>query len=532
VSAAPEPRPGPMNPRVLEAEALAKQQVRDAGATPGDLALSCDVVVVGSGAGGAVVAATLAEAGQRVIVLEEGGYFPQSEAGAMRPSQQLRHLWRDAGMTFAIGVGDSPVINVMMGKCVGGSSALTGGVCFRTPDHVLQTWQRERGLSDFTPGHLEPYFEAVEKRVHVETVTPDRWSSSTLAFARGTAKLGHPLKPMRRNTEGCQGYSRCNFTCPVGAKLSVDVSFLPSAFRAGAELYAHCMVDRVTHRDGRATGVVGRVLNGPRHAPGGRLEVKARRVVIAAGAYHTPLILQASGVGRASEQVGRNMTLHPGFRVMARFEERLDGWRGALQGAWSDALEHERITMTALFLPPGVLAATLPGIGRAHRLNAELIPYLGVFGGMLHDEGGGTVRRGPGREPLVTYRMDPRDKAALPTLMRWMAKAWFAAGAKEVILPVLGMAPVTADQLDTLDLEHVPGQMLESSSQHPLGTCRMAHSAEAGVLDSDGQAWDLQELFVADGSIVPTSLGVNPQLTIMALALRIAERLRERPLPE
>lgn len=520
-----------MSARALEAEALARRQVRDAGARPGDLSLSADVVVVGSGAGGAVVAATLAEAGQRVLVLEEGGYYPPTETGAMRPSQQMRHLWRDAGLTFAVGVGDSPVINVMMGRCVGGSSALTGGVCFRTPDHVLRVWERERGLADFTPGHLEPYFAAVEQRVHVETVAPERWSNSTRAFARGAERLGRPLKSIRRNTEGCEGHSRCNFSCPVGAKLSVDLSYLPTAFRAGAELYAHCLVERVTEEQGRATGVVGRVLNGPRHAPGGRLEVKARRVVVAAGSYHSPLILQASGVGRASEQVGRNMTLHPAFRVMARFDERIDGWRGALQGAWSDAFEDQRITMTAMFVPPGVLAATLPGIGRDHRRNAELIPYLGVFGGMLHDEGGGTVRRGPGREPLVTYRMDPRDKAALPTLMRAMAETWFAAGAREVILPVLGMQPVTADQLAALDLDHVPGAQLECSSQHPLGTCRMAHSAEAGVLDSDGQAWDLKELFVADGSIVPTSLGVNPQLTIMALALRIAERMRERPLP-
>ncbi len=224
------------------------------------------------------------------------------------------------------------------------------------------------------------------------------------------------------------------------------------------------------------------------------------------------------------------MTLHPAFRVMGRFDEPVHGWRGALQGAWSDAYEAQRITLTAMFLPAGVMAATLPGIGPGHAVNAKLVPYLGVFGGMVHDEGGGTVHRAPGREPLVTYRMDPRDKAAVPTLMREMAETWFAAGAREVVLPILGHEPVTRDQLRTLDLEAIPGARLECSSQHPLGTCRMGRSAEVSVIDARGQAWDLEELYLADGSVVPTSLGVNPQLTIMALALRTARLMLERPL--
>jgi choline dehydrogenase-like flavoprotein len=127
----------------------------------------------------------------------------------------------------------------------------------------------------------------------------------------------------------------------------------------------------------------------------------------------------------------------------------------------------------------------------------------------------------------MTYRMSRRDRASIPMLMRKMAKIFFAAGAKEVILPVLGLGPVTPDALDALDLEHVPGKMLECSSQHPLGTCRMGTSADHAVVDADGQAFDLRGLYVADGSVLPTSLGVNPQLSIMAMATRIAWKLRE-----
>jgi choline dehydrogenase-like flavoprotein len=366
----------------------------DGAAHRGPLTLEADVVVVGSGAGGSVVAAVLAEAGQRVLVLEEGRHVTQPEYGKMTPSQQMRAMWRDAGLTFAVGVGDSPMINVMMGKCVGGSSALTGGVCFRTPAHVLEAWRRDRGLPMFTEEHLAPFFDEVEQVVHVEDVPVSLRSRSTVLFDEGATKLGHPLKTMRRNTQGCEGNSKCNFGCPTGAKRSVDLSWLPRATARGAEVWTHCLVERVTHADGRANGVVGHLLNGDDGGRGTAFTVHAQRVVLAAGGYHTPLLAQASGIGKASGQVGRNLTLHPGFRVMGRFEEKVEGWRGALQSMYADDWEPEGITMTSLFLPPGVLAATMPGIGPRHLARAQTVAHLGAFGGMVHDEGAGSCIAG------------------------------------------------------------------------------------------------------------------------------------------
>lgn len=496
----------------------------------GDLAMDADVVVVGSGAGGAVVAAELAEAGQSVVILEEGAHVPPERYGRMRPSENLRHLWRDAGLTFAIGLGDTPVINVMMGQCVGGSSVLTGGVCFRIPDSVMHEWVTEHGLADINPRRMAPVFEEVERRIHVEEVPADMRSRSTQLFLNGLTALGMDWAPMRRNTRGCNGCGRCNFGCPHGAKMSVDVTYLPRALAAGARLVSDCRVERVVARGGRAGGVVGRLLSGAERKPRGKLSVRARRVVVSAGAYASPLLLMKSGIGRSSRQVGRNMTLHPGFRVMARFDDPVVGWKGALQSAYSDALERDRITLTSLFIPPGALAGTLPGIGIAHQKVAEAIPHMAIFGGMIHDEGGGRVQTLFER-PFMTYRMAPRDRAAVPILMRRMAEAFFAGGAREVYLPVLGLGAVDADRLRSLDLEHVPASALESASQHPLGTCRMGVSPHGSVVDAFGQAWDLPELYVADGSILPTSLGVNPQLSIMSMALRIAWHLREKRLP-
>lgn len=496
----------------------------------GELTLSADVVVVGSGAGGAVVAAELAEAGQRVVVLEEGPHVPPERYQKMRPSESMRHLWRDGGLTFAVGLGDTPMINVMMGSCVGGSSVLTGGVCFRIPGPVLREWSEEMGLTGLTEQTMEPCFEAVERAIHVEEVPLSMRSRSTQLFAAGAERLGVTMKPLRRNTKDCNGCGRCNFGCPHGAKLSVDVTYLPRALAAGATLCSDGHVDRILAEGDRVRGVTGWLRQGPLRRPGPRLVVHARRVVVAAGAYASPMLLMNSGVGRRSGQVGKNLTVHPGFRVMGRFDESVRGWQGALQSAYSDDYEHDRITMVGLFVPAGVLAATMPGIGSAHAERARSIPNLAIFGGMIHDDGGGRVHQVFGR-PLMTYRMSARDRATVPVLMRRMAEIYFAAGAREVFLPVLGLGGIDADRLRSLDLERVRGRDLECSSQHPLGTCRMGVSPSSSVVDPWGQSWELRDLYVADGSILPTSLGVNPQLSIMGMATRIAWHLRELPLP-
>jgi choline dehydrogenase-like flavoprotein len=185
--------------------------------------------------------------------------------------------------------------------------------------------------------------------------------------------------------------------------------------------------------------------------------------------------------------------------------------------------------MTGLFSPPGILAATMPGVGNDHAARAELIPHLCVFGGMIHDDGGGRVHHVFGQR-FMTYRMARADRAAVSRVLTLMAETFFAAGAREVYLPILGFGPCDADRFRQIDLDGVPGRRLECASQHPLGSCRMGVSAEHAVVGPSGESFELEELFVADGSIAPTSLGVNPQETIMAMATRIAWGLRERPL--
>lgn len=489
-----------------------------------DLDLGCDTVVVGSGAGGAVVACTLAEAGEDVIVLETGPQVSAKRHGAMRQSESVRHLWHDGAMTLAVGLGGGPSINVTTGRALGGSSILTGGVCFRIPDHVLSNWARDLALPSLAPEAMRPYFEEVERDVHVEEVPADMRSRSTVLFGQGVAAHGIEMKPMRRNTQGCDGCGRCNFGCPHHAKLSVDLTYLPRAYRAGAQLFPDVTVDEVTFAGARADGVRGHFedLDGQRHA----LRVRARRVVVAANAMHTPLLLARSGI--RSPALGKNLTLHPSFRVMASFDEPVRGWEGALQSAYVDHFEAEEgMLFNSLFIPNGVMAGTMPGFGPRYWSRAKDVAHLAIFGGMLHDDAGGEVFEAPfGRDPVLTYRMSERDFRKIPRLLRLLGEFWFAAGAREVILPVFGSEPVDADGLRRFPLEEVGGTQLECSSQHPLGSCQMGAARGVSVVDPWGKVWDTEGLYVACGSIMPTSLGVNPQVAIMSMAKRIATRLR------
>jgi choline dehydrogenase-like flavoprotein len=490
------------------------------------LHLRADVIVVGSGAGGSVAARELARAGLSVVVLEEGGHYTPAEYGAMRPTESLRHLFRDAGLSVATGLGDTPLISVLAGRCFGGSSVLTGGVCFRIPDDVLYDWSARLGLARMAPDDLALRFEEIERDLGVAEVPPAMRSRSTELFVEGAEALGIPMKPLRRNTPGCKGASRCSFGCPNGAKQSADVAILPEAIERGAVDVCDAFVSRIILEGGRARGIEGSLLD----AQGGRgpeLRVESERVVVACGSQHTPLLLRRSGI--SSPHLGRHLTLHPALRIGAIFDEQVDGWDGAMQSAYSDHFAGEGITLIGIYSTPNLLAAALPGSGRDHQRLVAKLPHMAFFGAMIHDEGAGVVRRWIGREPLVTYRMTDRDRARLLRALGILGEMAFAAGAREVLLPVFGAPPVRSRAELARVASAIPSmRQVECAAFHPLGSARMSRTPEAGVVSREGAVWGTTGLYVADGSILPSSIGVNSQLPVMTLALDIARGIATR----
>lgn len=511
-------------------ERIASSQVIQGRELHGPFEETADVVVVGSGAGGAVVAATLAEAGKRVVVVEEGPYYKPEDYQRFEPSESVRRMFREGGMVLAFGVGQTPMISITLGRAVGGSSLLTGGVCFRIPGGVHAAWERDLGLSEMGEEQFADAYADVERRIDVITVPEAMRSESTRRYVEGCKKLGIEVEPLRRNTgTDCTGTGRCNFTCPAGAKRSVDVSYLPSATRHGAVILSDALVNRLVVANGRAAGVEGRLLGGTLGGPGHTFRIHAPVVVLAAGTLHTPLILMRAGVGRASDVVGRNVTLHPAVRIVGRFDDPINGWDGSLQSVYSDHFHHDGIKLVGVYTAVNFLAAGLPGVGPALRRRARGLGNSAVFGAMIHDEGGGRVRLGPGREPVLSYEMAPRDLARLRKAITILAEISLAAGAKEVFSSAWGFPPIKSmDDARKMETAKLDARRIECMAFHPLGSARVGRDARSGVVDQRGEAFDLPGLFVADGSVLPTSIGVNSQVPIMATATRIAWEMDAR----
>ncbi|HEY1555238.1 MAG TPA: GMC family oxidoreductase [Kofleriaceae bacterium] len=496
--------------------AYMKDRVHRGDKLGGDLALECDVVVVGTGAGGAVVGRELAEAGLAVVFVEEGRYFERQDFTSRAFTMQQK-LYRRGGSTFSVGnVG----IPIPLGQSVGGTTTVNSGTCYRTPDRVLRRWHDELGLGELGPDAMAPYFERVEAVLGVERAKAELMGGNGRVIARGCNALGFTKHgPLKRNAPACDGQGVCCFGCPTDAKRSTNVSYIPLALKAGAEVFANARVTRVIVDGGRARGVVALADDGS------RLTVRSRAVVIACGSIMTPLLLARQGLGGTSGQLGKNLSIHPACGALAEFDEQILPWKGIPQGYGIEELHDEGILYEGASVPLEMTVSFSHLIGPDLVRLAESFDHVASFGFLVEDTSRGSVGEVLG-QPLIRYWLQERDVAHIKRGLDVLARVFFAAGARAVHLPVAGF-DVLRSEADLADLRRAKLHAwdLDLSAYHPLGTARMGRDAASSVIGADHEMHDCRGLYVVDGAAVPTSLGVNPQITIMALATRAAEKI-------
>jgi choline dehydrogenase-like flavoprotein len=476
-----------------------------------DLTVTVDACVIGTGAGGAPVAKELAEAGLTVAMLEEGEHHTVDDYNG-RPREMSVLLYRDAGQIATVGV---PPILLPLGKSIGGSTHINSATCFRTPPAVLELWRERFGLEALTVGEMDAYLRRVERELNVVKTPASIAGKNAEVVKRGADRLGYAGDYVYRNVRGCVGSGICNFGCPTAAKQHVGVTYVPKAWEAGATTYSGTRAKRLLLDGNRVLGVEATV------ASGRRLIVKSKLTVLTAGAIHTPLFLRRQRMEDRSGQIGRNLSLHPATGVRALFQERIDMWHGVPQSYFIDQFADEGIMLEGAAGTPDWIATSLPYIGERHRRLMESCRNLSQFGLMVSDSSRGFVRELAGR-PHIRYDLNRADTIAFKRGIEILCEIYWAAGAQRVYPPIAGLpelGPEGMQALRALDLE--PGQ-LSLMAFHPLGTCRMGADPAASPVDVEGRLRGYEGLYIADGSIVPSSLGVNPQITIMALATRIA----------
>ncbi|HET8592622.1 MAG TPA: GMC family oxidoreductase N-terminal domain-containing protein, partial [Solirubrobacterales bacterium] len=435
----------------------------------------CDVAIVGSGAGGAVAAATLAAAGLDVIVLESGPYVDR-DSYPTDPLEGLPLLYRDGGMTIAAG---KPAIPVPVGRTVGGTTVVNSGTCFRAPREVLAGWSEREGIAWAT--ELDPLYRGAEEVLAVTPVDPDRMGRNGQLCMEGAQALGASGGPISRNAGACVQCSSCPLGCRLDAKRAAHVSYLPRAVRAGARVRAGVRAQRVLTEDGRVRGLActsgmpttasQEAIRNGRPSPGRDWEIRARTVISAGGAFGTPELLLRSGI--AHPAVGRNLHIHPAAWIGARYEEEVRGWEGVMQSYYVDQWAPEGILLEATFTPLSFGAQWLPGVGAAFSDRVANFDQIASIGVHLHDRSAGRVSLTSNGSLRLSYRLLADEARRIQFGIARAAEIHFAAGATEVYPNVGPVSVIERERLADFESMKLEPADLRLEAFHPMSTARM-----------------------------------------------------------
>lgn len=511
-------------------------RVNDASRLDHDTEDEADVVIVGSGAGGGISAEILAKSGLRVIVVEEGP-LRSSDNFKMRESDAYPQLYQESAARKTADKG----VNILQGRCVGGSTTVNWTSSFRTPPTTLAFWQRHFGLADYTQEQLLPWFEMVERRLSIrEWDVPPNENNDILR--RGGDKLGITSHVMRRNVRGCWNLGYCGMGCPTNAKQSMLMTTIPAALELGSTVYSGLRAQRLEMEGDRVTSLMCVAMEpagiNPRSV---QVRIRARHYVLAAGSIGSPALLLRSGVPDPAQRIGKRTFLHPVVVSSAIMDSAVDGHAGAPQTIYSDHfLDSQPVDGPMGFklevppMHPVLFATTLQGFGADHLAFMKQFPHAQTLLALLRDgfhesSIGGTVRLREDSTPVLDYPLNDFLWDGARRALTAMAEIQFAAGAKRVVAvheDCSGWDNFAAAKAGIASLALRP-LSTRVVSAHVMGGCAMGTDAKHAVVDPRGKFMGLQNLTVADGSLFPTSIGANPQQSVYGIVARNISALAE-----
>lgn len=490
-----------------------------------DVDVRCDVCVVGSGAGGAVLAAGLAERGLRVVVLEEGGHYTRADFD-MQEATAFPRLYQDGGTRATADLS----ITILQGRSVGGGTTVNWTTCFRTPERILRRWEQVHGIEGVDPESMRPHFEAVEARLNIRPWQEALVNRNNRPLLDGARALGWQHEILRRNVKGCVNSGYCGMGCPVDGKQAMHLTYIPDAIQAGMTLYADARAERFEVAGDRVVAVHAVVLDRETRRPvGPKITVRPKVAVSAAGAINGPALLLRSGLDDGL--VGRRTWLHPVVIVAGEYSEPVDPWYGAPQSVTSHEFidrgpDHYGFFLEAAPIHPMLAALSFRGSPAERARFMDRLRYASALialsvDGLVEGDQGGTVSLRPDGRVRVDYPISDGLIESFRASSEALARIHLAAGARRVI--TLHVDPVVVEQeADLARVRQAPYGAHQHliATAHQMGGCAMGRDPTRSVVDSTHRHHRVPNLYVVDGSVFPTALGVNPSETIYALAHR------------
>lgn len=488
-----------------------------------EVIVEADFVVVGSGAGGAAAAVTLARGGATVIVVEAGPWrdphdYAHSTYGA------LRDMMDDWGATITRGPALWPVVQA---RVVGGTTVINSAICVRTPSDIFDEWQQNFGIGDGGGGQfaerLWRWQDQLETELCVAETGPEAMGRSNELALKGDAAAGYDGHVIRRYAKGCVGSGQCLQGCTEMKKQSTNLNYIPETLSRGGGILSCAAAERILFEGTRATGVTGHFNHPQTRARGAAFTARARRgVFVAASATWSPVLLRKSGL--THKAVGANFRAHPGTGVFGLYEEPVDMNRGVTQGWASTRFRKDAgLKLETLSIPMEMAISRLAGGGRVLMERIQQYRHIAMWVHALRARTAGRVDVSFTGRPVVRYGLDAEDMRRFRDGMVRIAQLHFAAGAREVVTGIHGLPySLRPDQLDVIANGPLDPKSYVAILSHLFGGCVMGKDPSVSVCDAEGRVHGRTGLYIADASMLPDNIGVNPQHTIMAMAMEVA----------